>query len=551
MKIKIDTTETVKTLIDYKREKFVRTNNEYQRGLKWVELQNLMFIDSIFRGYSIPAFYLHEIQSSAGSKTNTFYDIVDGQQRINAIYSYSEGAFPLLDPTDDSNSRFPNFVANKPCPWAGKRFDDLTTDLKDQFNNTTIVSFKISDADDNEIRDLFIRLQGGTPLTPQDKRDSWPGNFTEFVLKNGGKSGVDRWYGIPVFKESAKVQSESKRRQLVAQIFMQFWSVRKEKKFCDLKSVNIDQFYHQQVGFCQNSEEAKRFGVICEKLHQALNGQPKIAGHYLIHLFILVDYLKDEYLPTWSGDLGRALSEFDRRCRQASKDAKDGMTGTEFEKYWQFYAQWARTNSDTASTIQRRHAFFSKEMSALLNLKKRDSKRAFTDFERATVFFRDQGQCQYCKMLNESHKTPWDECEIHHVSPYAQGGATNTDNAALMHKECHPKSNDKVEKFREYWNRRSDDTSFIKRIRNNKKRQLPPGETKVKFEWDGRCYSGIIENRTILLNENHKGRYKSFSEASMAISHTSRNGWKDWYIQLPGETAWILADNWRVSGVTL
>ena len=73
----------------------------------------------------------------------------------------------------------------------------------------------------------------GTPLTPQDKRDSWPGNFTEFVLRVGGKTGVEKWYGFDLFKQNLKVSNESRRRQLVAQIFMLFFSVREETRFCD------------------------------------------------------------------------------------------------------------------------------------------------------------------------------------------------------------------------------------------------------------------------------------------------------------------------------
>jgi hypothetical protein len=39
----------------------------------------------------------------------------------------------------------------------------------------------------NEVRDLFIRLQAGTPLTAQEKRDAWPGDFTTFVIRHAGK----------------------------------------------------------------------------------------------------------------------------------------------------------------------------------------------------------------------------------------------------------------------------------------------------------------------------------------------------------------------------
>src|SRR5436853_611604 len=51
----------------------------------------------------------------------------------------------------------------------------------------------------NEARDLFIRLQGGMPLTAQEKRDAWPGNFTDFVLKIGGKPELPKYLGHDFF----------------------------------------------------------------------------------------------------------------------------------------------------------------------------------------------------------------------------------------------------------------------------------------------------------------------------------------------------------------
>ena len=81
-----------------------------------------MFIDSIFRSYSIPVFNFHKIEGTVGNMTNAFYEIVDGQQRIDAIYSYSEGGFALPDPANESGFGFPNFVKDAPCPWGGKRF---------------------------------------------------------------------------------------------------------------------------------------------------------------------------------------------------------------------------------------------------------------------------------------------------------------------------------------------------------------------------------------------------------------------------------------------
>ena len=177
MEIETATDWTVGDLIENQHQQILRVNREYQRGLRWNDMQKRMFIDSIFRGYSIPAFYFHRKETSTTFATNTHFDIVDGQQRVDALQSYCEDAFELLDPSSDVGFRFPNFVRDEPCPWGGKRFSDLPEDLKVRLMSHQVVVFLISTGNENSIRDLFIRLQGGTPLTPQDKRDSWPGNF--------------------------------------------------------------------------------------------------------------------------------------------------------------------------------------------------------------------------------------------------------------------------------------------------------------------------------------------------------------------------------------
>ena len=96
MEIKVESEWTVGHLIDLERKRFLMVNHEYQRGLRWTDMQKRMFIDSIFRGYSIPAFYFHKKQTSTAGLQNTHFDIVDGQQRVNAICSYSDGAFPRV-----------------------------------------------------------------------------------------------------------------------------------------------------------------------------------------------------------------------------------------------------------------------------------------------------------------------------------------------------------------------------------------------------------------------------------------------------------------------
>ncbi len=72
---------------------------------------------------------------------------------------------------------------------------------------------------------------------------------------------------------------------------------------------------------------------------------------------------------------------------------------------------------------------------------------------------------------------------------------------------------------------------------------FPPDGTSCRFTYKGNEYSGQIKNKEFVVNGF--GAFSSFSAASVGISNTSRNGWRDWEIRIPGSNQWVLADIWR------
>ena len=72
---------------------------------------------------------------------------------------------------------------------------------------------------------------------------------------------------------------------------------------------------------------------------------------------------------------------------------------------------------------------------------------------------------------------------------------------------------------------------------------LPPDGTLCKFNYKNALYEGKIKDRQIFIEGF--GLFSSFSSASVKISSTSRNGWLDWELWIPGSGQWILADIWR------
>ena len=430
---------TVAELLDLRRNHMLTANPEYQRGEVWTVTQQKKLIDSIMREYPLPLIYLHHIQRTVAGAQRDDFEIIDGQQRINALHYFAEGAYKLFDSTkDDREARFPNFLKTQPCPWGQKDFHQLSADLQDRFLSAPMAVVKITTDDDNEARDLFIRLQAGLALNAQETRDAWPGHLNDFVLRLGGKPQIPGYTGHGFFQRILGMkpgQDRGNTRKLAAQLLMLFLSRRHRgaNPFVDINRKAIDDFYYTHLDLDTQSPEVKRFVEILDKLEQLLGGQkrPWLVGHDAIHLVLLLDSLWDNYTRSWESSLPAALDAF----RFELVKAKDTRSQPQQSEYWTQYGQWTTTRTDSADSIARRHAFYVGKMLALLEpLQQKDPKRLFGELERELIYYRDQKRCAVCK-----DEVVWNESEFHHVEGHAAGGPTTVENGVLVHAACHPK----------------------------------------------------------------------------------------------------------------
>ena len=406
-------TKTVKQLLDLRKANMLVVNPEYQRGAVWTEPQQKRLVDSVLRGYQIPLIYLHYVSRQVAGYPQHGFEVIDGQQRINSLYLYTEGQFKLFDPVaNEAEARFPSFIKDIPCEWAGKAFEDLSPKMQQTLLDTPLSVVLIETEIPNEARDLFIRLQGGMPLNSQEKRDAWPGQFTEFVLKIGGKPELAKYPGHDFFKVVMKAKNSNRGnfRQLAAQIIMLYLTRRESsgEKLCDTNRDAIDTFYYKHLTFDPQSADVRRFKEILDLLTQLLGDgkRPKVIGHEAIHLILLVDSLFDSYTRGWTAKFAEAFDQFKGEFANAKK--------TRFEdnpsEYWRKYGELTRVNSDRADNILRRHQFFAEKMYGWINPVLKDPQRGFDPIEREIIYFRDKKRCQVC-----SADVPWSDGEIHHV----------------------------------------------------------------------------------------------------------------------------------------
>jgi len=430
-------TMTIQEIVDMDTKNHLQVDAEYQRGAEWTVKQDRLLIDSLFRGYTIPLFYLHKKTISSSWATNTNYYIVDGQQRKNAIVRYVKNGFSMFDPTKDSKTGLAHFQKGQPIAWAGKAFDALPDTLRSQFLAIPLQVILVETDDDNELRDLFIRLQGGLALSAQEKRDAWPGEFTKFIIETAGKAtGKDVWKGHDFFRNVLKgTAARGNMRKLCASMFMQFYSRKVNKyapaSFTSLNALDIDNFYQYQIDFKSQEQVsgAPRFRELLEEACHLLGDgkRPKIEANMAYNVILFLDLVSGTFAPAWRSVFIKAFDKFQANLLLArkTKDPNDA--------YWIKYGVMTGVSASSKGRIEERYRFFeSKMMEALHTVPRLDPLRAYGAAEREMVFYRDQSMCHKCGLTVD-----WSDGEIDHITPHAVGGQTTLENAHLVHSACH------------------------------------------------------------------------------------------------------------------
>jgi len=147
----------------YKLKDKINPKPQYQRTAVWQPSKKKLLIDSILRGYDIPKFYLRETPQDLHYK----YEVTDGQQRIWAIWDFIENKYKLDESIIGTfNTKALNYDTLK-----------LNQKILKEFSTYEINVTLIKEANQDEIRTLFARLQMGERLNPVELRHALSSNI--------------------------------------------------------------------------------------------------------------------------------------------------------------------------------------------------------------------------------------------------------------------------------------------------------------------------------------------------------------------------------------
>lgn len=153
------------------RENQIIVNRKYQRKLVWTETEKACLIDSILKGYPIPLILFAEFSGNDG---RTYYEVLDGMQRLNAIVGFLEDEYPVDGKYFDIMQLARAKQAEDEGMFEGYHGDDLHTPLvcANMLDyQLAVTSYKV--VSEENVFEIFRRINsGGRQLSSQEQRQA-------------------------------------------------------------------------------------------------------------------------------------------------------------------------------------------------------------------------------------------------------------------------------------------------------------------------------------------------------------------------------------------
>jgi len=209
---------------------------EFQREEVWPPEKKRLLIDTIFKGWRLPKFYFRKVDEST-------YECVDGQQRLTAIWEFFEDKLTLSLETAKAVS--------------GSKYSELSLSVQEKFDDFVIDIEEIEDATEEELRELFARLQLGVALNTAEKLNAVSGGMTAFCKK---------LIKQPFFKEKIALKNTrySHFEIAVRWMLIEARGIPTRTRFAELES-----FLNENRSFSEQSSTATRVLAALKYLNQA------------------------------------------------------------------------------------------------------------------------------------------------------------------------------------------------------------------------------------------------------------------------------------------
>jgi hypothetical protein len=383
----------------------IDTNPDFQRPAVWSTGQKQLLIDTILRGYDIPKLYWRKVSSKPEK-----YEVVDGQQRLRTIFEFHAGAFNLAKDADDIDG----------LVVAKMHYIDLQEDLRLRFDNYALDVIVLTDTSEDEVREMFLRLQNGTSLKAQEKRNAMPGKMRTYIKDLAQHSFFSR----------CNFANSRFTHDLVA---AQMTAIELNGGPCHVRNSNLNAMYEAQLDFDAASPKARKIRRVLEFLAQAFTEKtPELERYSVLSLYTLTSHCLEKYAIKGRQDaLRNWFIQF-----EANRRSQEELSADLCDAELLAYKERISHSTDAQDSIQWRHEYLLRKFfEAVPDIELMDKQRLFSHEQRLAIFRRDGGLCQL-RLKCKGTKCEWDMWEADHKIVWSQGGKTTVENGQVACPAC-------------------------------------------------------------------------------------------------------------------
>jgi len=272
---------------------------------------------------------------------------------------------------------------------------------------------------------MFLRLQNGTTLKAQEKRNAYHGNMRDFV-----KSLVQH----PFFAKVGFANSRYAYDLMAAQMVC----LEINGGPANIKNTDLNRMYKAQKEFDINGQEAK---AVLRKLNILDNmfkeKTPELERYNVISLYCMIAEIDGQYvLSEIKDNLLDWFLGFETKRRTQEETPED-----QADPEWMAYKDKISHSNDAEDSIRGRMEFMLRHLlKSLPSLSRKDNQREFTHVQKLTIFRRDKSICQL-KLKCNGNKVSWDDWHCDHIHPWSKGGKTTVENGQVSCSLCNLSKN--------------------------------------------------------------------------------------------------------------
>lgn len=339
-------------MLIYSEQEEICLDPSYQRmGGVWTTEKKRLLIDSILNDYDIPKIYFHLYNNDMISSSGYRYAVIDGRQRLEAIWQFMDGAFTLAH--DFEYQRDPD------VNLSGLSYQDIAKrypKIRIKFDSFVLPIITVSIEGDaiDLIEDMFSRLNEAVPLNAAEKRNALGGDLVRAITKVSEH---------PFFKRCVRFRNNRyQHREAAARFLLIEDSLRVLGRLIDTKKEYLDQLalkYHTGHADTVKKLEKDVFPVLDSMYNEfTLRDELLLAQGGLVVYYLLFRAAREnEQLELISR---KALLEFREKLAENRVLAETNLTDSSFE-----LLEFDRLNqqgTNDASGIRERYSILAREL---------------------------------------------------------------------------------------------------------------------------------------------------------------------------------------------